>query len=272
MVRFQEEYVIKTAWGVTIREAENLQAAYNLVDPRIVRVPRFVQFFEVPVTNSSFSPRGYLVMEYVPGAQLDLLSHQQMLALAGIVDHLLTIPGTVPGSLSGGEFTGPAFDGAQAAAIPAGDVIALEKWINDRQVNGPQIELQPLSLVLCHMDIAPRNIIWPHDGGIPYIVDWESAAFLPRSFELCSHMISGSLSADFHEDFLAILKERLRLTDHEERVMEAFLAAWSCSQTYSVTNHTKTSCSLTDRYQKPPRRRHDGGSAGAIMQASDGDA
>jgi len=44
-----------------------------------------------------------------------------------------------------------------------------------------------LKLVLCHLDIAPRNILWlDEDDGALCIVDWASAGYYPRIFEWCS--------------------------------------------------------------------------------------
>lgn len=54
-------------FGVSVKkdEATNQQAAYNLINHRIIRVPRVYRFF-----NDS-NGLGYLVMEYVAGRVID---------------------------------------------------------------------------------------------------------------------------------------------------------------------------------------------------------
>ena len=59
----------------------------------------------------------------------------------------------------------------------------LEDWCNDRLalLSKPLISLANLSLSMCHMDIAPRNIIIKNDN--VYLIDWAWAGFYPPIFE-----------------------------------------------------------------------------------------
>lgn len=43
-------------------------------------------------------------------------------------------------------------------------------------------------LVLCHLDVAPRNILWLEDDSTCFL-DWASARFYPRLFEVSAQRI-----------------------------------------------------------------------------------
>ncbi|KAK9357782.1 hypothetical protein V1504DRAFT_436424 [Lipomyces starkeyi] len=66
-----------------------------------------------------------------------------------------------------------------------GTVQQMERWLNVRL---PDVEsklaLEKYPLVLCHLDLAPRNIIKLEDGSV-CLLDWASAGFYPRFFEVC---------------------------------------------------------------------------------------
>lgn len=47
------------------------------------------------------------------------------------------------------------------------------------------VNLQHEDLVLCHMDLAPRNILILEDGDIG-IVDWSTLSYYPSVFEFAS--------------------------------------------------------------------------------------
>lgn len=67
---------------------------------------------------------------------------------------------------------------------PFASLEELENWCNDRlaSLSKPLISLANLSLSMCHMDIAPRNIILKNDN--VYLIDWAWAGFYPPIFEI----------------------------------------------------------------------------------------
>lgn len=63
----------------------------------------------------------------------------------------------------------------------------MQKWFNSRLfAEQGQVQFDHTGpFVLCHLDIAPRNIIWCDDGCI-CLLDWASAGFYPRLLEYVS--------------------------------------------------------------------------------------
>lgn len=62
----------------------------------------------------------------------------------------------------------------------------MEEWFNSRLFPGDgKVHFDPTPLVLCQLDIAPRNIIWLDDGRV-CLLDWVSAGFYPRLLEFAS--------------------------------------------------------------------------------------
>jgi thiamine kinase-like enzyme len=84
--------------------------------------------------------------------------------------------------------------------------------------------------VLCHLDIAPRNILLCDDGEI-FVLDWASVGFYPRIFELCSQMIMGRKDGKFNSLVLNAMQD----PDEDERSqLELLLMAWRGMQRYSL--------------------------------------
>ena len=144
-------------------EFENQLKAWELLDPQIVRVPRPIDCFSHEYPNDRI-PTGFLVMEYVAtGKQLDNLTDTQIDQVADIVRYLATFKGKVPGGLMGGWMRGVLFEGDQPPE--PGSMEKLNEWIHIRRTITPDTAPKPfvdfgqLDLVLCHLDIAPRNIL-----------------------------------------------------------------------------------------------------------------
>lgn len=98
-------------------------------------------------------------------------------------------PESCPGSLSGGPSTGILWPDTNDLTIT--NISQIEEWFNSRlfEGQGRLTLLQPCDLVLCHLDIAPRNIIWKEDHNSICLLDWASAGFYPRVFEHISQCI-----------------------------------------------------------------------------------
>jgi thiamine kinase-like enzyme len=92
----------------------------------------------------------------------------------------------------------------------------MESWLNFRL---PDVEskliLQKYPLVLCHLDLAPRNIIWLADGSVCFI-DWASAGFYPRFFEVCLLKIMEYSHGNYE---VALIERMMKLSEDEETQM-----------------------------------------------------
>ncbi|CAG8098493.1 unnamed protein product [Penicillium nalgiovense] len=162
VIKISDHQVVKRGIGVTKEEYENQRIAYELVDSRIARIPRKI-----------IDP-------------LDDISAKQR--IARVLDHFATLRHNVPGSLYEGPCRGILFPDTEDWAFDSLD--AMEKWFNSRLfVHNPTLTLQDCEFVFCHLDIAPRNILWQEDGTL-CLVDWASAGFYPRLFEFCVQWIS----------------------------------------------------------------------------------
>lgn len=61
----------------------------------------------------------------------------------------------------------------------------LNTYMNKRlKFRNDSINLTPHSLVLCHLDLCRRNIIFKDDRVALYLVDWGSAGFYPHFFKI----------------------------------------------------------------------------------------
>ena len=64
---------------------------------------------------------------------------------------------------------------------------------------------QRLHLTLCHLDIAPRDIIWLDDDSM-CLLDWECAGFYPRLFEVYLLRIDSGKDGEFNRLLFESLK------------------------------------------------------------------
>lgn len=211
IVKISEQAVIKNSIAVTAAEANNLKMAYELLDPNIVRVPRVYRFF-TDGKRKWYGERGYLVMEYIKGRALDPLEDPELIRrIAHAVAHFAQIPGFVPGPLCGG--------GSRGLLWPLGDTVLinstreLERFYNSRLGReSARLALGHYKLVLCHLDIAPRNILWLEDDSF-CLLDWESAGFYPRFFETCVQRVNYMKDGDFNR---LLLESMEGLNEKEE--------------------------------------------------------
>lgn len=76
-------------------EASNQQQAYQLLNPRIVRVPRVYCYF-------TDARKSYLVIEYMKGQVLDpLVNPDRICKVADVVDQFANIKANILGFLGG---------------------------------------------------------------------------------------------------------------------------------------------------------------------------
>ncbi|XHG00228.1 hypothetical protein AWENTII_003695 [Aspergillus wentii] len=181
---------IAVKYDVTAAEAATQEFASNTVDSNIVHIPRVYRFIQA----KGLAPKGYLFMEYVPGQNLkvvDLETRKDLVPrIAQIAAHLSQIQGQSPGPVGGGE--------------PHGYL-----WGDDA----------PHALVLCHLDLCRRNIILKADGSL-CLVDWGSAGFYARLFELAVIPCMLPYDAPYEQPLLQEVENVMRLTNEEKRLTQ----------------------------------------------------
>ena len=172
------DLVVKFGPHVSSYEAKNQQSAYEIIDRHIVTVPWVHTFF---VDDGGW---GYMVSDFIPGKTIDPLSGSHIQRLAGILEYFRSITADRAGSLCGGPSIGLLWPDTNDLTIS--NVQQVEEWFNSRLFPGDgKVHFDISQLVLCHLDIAPRNIIWLDDGGV-CLLDWASAGFYPRPLEFAS--------------------------------------------------------------------------------------
>lgn len=88
IIRISDHQVVQ--WGLDVTK----KMAYDLVDTRIVRIPRVYAFF------SDEQSYGYIVMEFIGGKVIDPLEDITAIEkVAGVLDYFSTLWHTSPGSL-----------------------------------------------------------------------------------------------------------------------------------------------------------------------------
>jgi len=204
VIKISEEVVVKFGQGVSAEEAENQRKAFEILNKSVVRVPRLYHYF----TRNN---KGFLVMEYIHGEVFDSVSSQQLHRIADILRYFSTLQRTSPGPLQPGVSRGLLWEENGEPVFES--VKQMENWLNYRL---PDVEaklaLEQYPLVLCHLDLAPRNISWLEDGSV-CLVDWASAGFYPRFFEVCVLKIM----EHSHDEYETNLIQRIeRLTEDEE--------------------------------------------------------
>jgi serine/threonine protein kinase len=222
VVRLSQNAVVKFGIGVTADEANNQREAYKVVDQAVVRIPQVYRFF------SDNRNLGYLVMEYMDGTVRQPLEEPFYIKrVANVLAHLASLHGNVPGCLSGGPCQGLLFPDAERLVF--GSVQEMERWFNSRLLpHQPKLSFHGCDLVLCHLDIAPRNILWG-PGDSVCLLDWASAGYYPRFFEFCSQKVIWGKEGNFNQ---LVLDSMDILTDNESTQAKLVLRAWKNFQTY----------------------------------------
>ena len=223
VVKISDKIVIKYGIGVTENEARSQATAWELFDPKIVRVPQVYGYF-------SRAGRGYLVMEYVEGRNLNPLEDRRYIRkVAQVLGYMWTFTRRAPGPLGYGAARGLLWPDDQEIYLKSMDEI--ERFFNSRLRKGsPNLALEQNHAVLCHLDIAPRNILWLEDGTL-CLLDWECAGYYPRCFEICVQRIVSGKDGAFNEILLGDIPD---LTQEEEAQVRLMMEAFSNSQKYHL--------------------------------------
>jgi thiamine kinase-like enzyme len=88
---------------------------------------------------------------------------------------------------------------------------------------------------MCHLDIAPRNILYLPDSSI-CLIDWATAGFYPRLFEVCILNINNNGQNGKFEEML--LKNIGSLTSEEEEQMWLLIPSFQNSLRYHFVSST----------------------------------
>ena len=187
VVRLTDTLAVKFGIGVTAAEADALAFASQRLDPALVKVPSVMQFFTRP--SDELWTTGYLVMDLVEGTPLDQLLPGDALQLMGritqVIQHIHSFhcsshPGPLDGSPARGLLWSEYNSGQNFKSRSD-----LQRYLDIRlaHLQGKvTIDVTDMALSLCHLDIAPRNIIVSPDRSI-YLLDWGCAGFYPSIFE-----------------------------------------------------------------------------------------
>lgn len=226
VIPLSDQEVVKYGPGVYIEEYMNLQRAYQLLDQSIVRVPQPYCFFQ----NGDV---GYIVMEYMKGTVIGEITDDSHIEKVGkALEHLSSFRNPKPGPLGGGVSRGLLWsEGTTTEYSLYGSVERLEHWFNRRiKHNNLSLSFQECNFVLCHLDVAPRNIVWLHGDSL-CIVDWASAGYYPRIFEWCLLDIFRGRDGPFQD----LVKKKLEpLTEWEIENGQLIEKAWGNSVQYHL--------------------------------------
>jgi hypothetical protein len=181
VVRLSDNVVVKFGWNVTAEEACNQRRAFELLDRNIVRVPQVYHNFSLS-NGQGLPDSGYIVMEYIHGKVLgedETPSNEQVERLAHILQYFSTLQGDRPGPLGGGASHGLLWEENGKPVFK--NVQQVERWLNLRLPDvDSKLSLVKYPLILCHLDLAPRNVVWLADGSVS-ILDWCSAGRFTRN-------------------------------------------------------------------------------------------
>jgi serine/threonine protein kinase len=173
--------VVKFGRGVTQAEAQTQEEVSKIIDSSIIHVPQVHSFYHDGDQNI-----GYLIMEFVEGEPIDVGCTEQVEGLQKTLDHLSSLKRAFPGTLHSGELQGILWEDDAPSTHNTSEGLAdwINKWQDDKVI------LDGEDFVLCHLDTALQNMLWLPSGKI-CLLDWGSAGYYPRYFELAAHQKKG---------------------------------------------------------------------------------
>ena len=187
VIKLADNVAVKFGIGVTAAEAEAQTFASHNLDRKVVCVPSVIQFFTRP--SNQLWTTGYLVMALIEGTVLNDLPPIDALKfvnrISQIVHHIRTVRGgLIPGPLDGSHARGLLWsEGGSGESFSSR--MDLQAYIDtrlDRVRSEVKIDVTDMTLALCHLDVASRNMIVGRDGAI-YLLDWGCSGFYPPIFE-----------------------------------------------------------------------------------------
>lgn len=144
-------------------------------------------------------------------------------AITRIIEHMGTKERDFPGPLSGNVYRGLLWP--ESEDITPTSEEDLERYLNSRLLKGGEFNLKGFKNVLCHLDIAPRNLLFLHDGSI-CLLDWASAGFNPKCFEVAALQVNKEVGRDnsqFNANLGKSIMVMLAFTEREFEVVDLIL-------------------------------------------------
>ena len=227
VIHFSDTITIKLGVDITPAEAATQQYVWKHVDPTIFRVPEIYRYFQDKPQGRTLAT-GYLVMENINGICLSeyletATSQDQVTIVDSIVkalQHLAAIPlppGQGPGPVGRSPPRGYMW-GDSGIMSSFASISEMEHWLNDLLDYQPgqptdRFIFAPAELVMCHTDLAPRNILRLGDGQLA-LLDWGSAGFYPHVFEIYAFRTR----VNREPIFIEILSRLPQQEYHEEQI------------------------------------------------------
>ena len=247
VARVYEHAVLKYGHGVRLSEAWNMQVVRKMTD---VPIPAVIDAWETgnfEADDDDDEGRGYILMEYIEGSlvldiwpTLDVHVQRNIHSqLYSYIQQLRSIRMNSPGPVGGGLSRGPLF--TDYGAGPFKSHKDIESWFNERllvcQQFGRAAPTHPSftghfdTLVMCHMDIAPRNLILDGQGKV-WLLDWAHAGGYPTYFE------EAALRRKGNRNFIHGLLEKMGHEYHEK--VQQLLAIGFALTTAAMTRPSKS--------------------------------
>ena len=216
VVILNSEMVVKFGRAVREGEAVNQDQVFRMLDPDIIRVPRVHKYFH------DDRGIGYIVMDFMHGKPIDTRKVNHIEGIRKALQYLASFGRNFPGPLHSDEPVGVLFEDEVPSDYKT--LHGLENWINGRQEN--YISLRGEQCVLCHLDLSSKNMLWL-EGGTVCLLDWASAGYYPRYFELAAQLKKGRPDKFVNE----LLETRAKsFTDDEIRQVKCLIQASNNAQ------------------------------------------
>lgn len=234
VARITKSTVVKYGGHVHLHEARNMQYISQSTN---VRLPAVLDAWEGE-DELSFdgSTTCYIVMQYIDGRLVsdiwdgsDLESRRSILCqLSESIHEIHTLKMECPGPVGGGISEGSFF--TDYGAGPFQSRKDLEDWFNDRLLvchDFGRVRQTPSGwftgrfsdLVMCHLDIHPRNLILDSQGKL-WLLDWAFSGAYPPYFETANLIWRGA--GDVTPGLVALLGSQTRLEEIDKLLAIGF--------------------------------------------------
>jgi len=203
--RVAKTAVVKVDFDISLREASNMIYVAEYTNGQL-RLPKVYRSF-------ACGGKSYTVMQYVEGECLNSAPwvsrdpEQRASIIRQAADAILvlrSLRGKTPGPIESGSPIGGLFS-IYGANKMFSDCREMEKWLDQKLKlrGGGSLKGRFDTLVMCHMDIALRNMKLDGRGQL-WFLDWAWSGFYPPEFEIASlhHKEPGNFDYEFSQALL----------------------------------------------------------------------